>query len=327
MLTAMTNSQDSCRLAEVISALTTAQSILIISHLRPDADTIGSGLALGQALVALGKTVSVTWAGEDPLAPSLASLAGAELLVAAAASNSPAEVLVAVDCASEGRLGQLAERFVAEKTTINIDHHASNSFFATLNFVDAQANCTTELILQIIDALGLPLTEKLAEPLYAGLVTDTGSFRWGSAYAHVMAGRLLETGIDAAGLSRKLLDSHPVGWLALVSDTLASARVVSTAFGGLGLVYAVAKADVAEDLSWSDSESLIDLVRTVDGVEVAVVFKEIADDSWSVSLRAKGAVDVSALAQKFGGGGHINAAGYSAPVEIDRAITQLLAEV
>ncbi|MDF0532035.1 bifunctional oligoribonuclease/PAP phosphatase NrnA [Tsukamurella sp. 8F] len=311
-------------LVAVADALRSADSVAIMCHQRPDADTTGSALALRRTLGRLGIDASVSAPDGVPLPPALASLPGAE---AFGAPRAGAAVAVAVDCASAERLGDLQLAFEAAPVRLVIDHHRSNVGFGTVDVVDPTANCTTELILRLADALGVEPDQPTADCLYAGLVTDTGSFRWSNPDGHAIASRLLAAGAKGAELARTLLDSHPMGWLRLTARVLASATEVPSAFGGRGVVYSVCTADDLGDLPWDAAESLIDLLRTVDSAEVAALFKEGEPGRWSASLRAKADVDVSEFARGFGGGGHRLASGYSADGDADEVVRAFLARV
>jgi bifunctional oligoribonuclease and PAP phosphatase NrnA len=161
--------------------------------------------------------------------------------------------------------------------------------------------------------------------LYAGLTTDTGSFRWASASAYRLAARLVELGIDNAGITRSLMDTHPFAWLSMLSRVLGSAQLVPEAAAGRGLVYAVVTNQEWTTARPEEVESIVDIVRTTQQAEVAAVFKEIEPQHWSVSMRAKDAVDLSAVASTFGGGGHKLAAGYSTTGSLDEVVAALSA--
>ncbi len=156
-----------------------------------------------------------------------------------------------------------------------IDHHASNQLFGTANYVDPSADSTTMLVAELLDAWGKPIDASVAHCLYAGLTTDTGSFRWASARAHRLAARLLELGVDNAAISRTLLDTHPFSWLPMLARVLSSARLLPDAAGGRGLVYAVVGHQEWADARPEEVESIVDIVRTTSQAEVAAVFKEI----------------------------------------------------
>ncbi|VEG53871.1 exopolyphosphatase-like protein [Mycolicibacterium aurum] len=306
--------------AELLSA---AGSVSVICHVYPDADTIGAGLALALVLEDVGKDVEVSFAEPDTLPDSLHSLPGGHLLVAPQHLRRDADLLVTVDIPSVNRLGALHDLTV-DRDVLVIDHHVSNQMFGTANFVDPLADSTTVLIADLLDAWGKPIDAGVAHCLYAGLATDTGSFRWASPRAHRLAARLIDMGVDNAAVSRALLDTHPYAWLPMLSRVLGSAQLVTDALGGRGLVYAVVDHDELCQARPEEVESIVDIVRTTQQAEVAAVFKEIAPRQWSVSMRAK-TVNVSDIASTFGGGGHRLAAGYSTSGTADELVAALLA--
>jgi phosphoesterase RecJ-like protein len=309
--------------AGAVELMSDADTVAVIAHVHPDADTIGAGLALGLVLDNCGKRVEVSFAAPAALPESLASLPGCRLLVDPEVMRRDVDLVVTVDVPSVKRLGELSDLAVAGDEVLVIDHHASNDLFGTANFVDVSADSTTMMIADILDAWGKPIDTEVAHCIYAGLTTDTGSFRWASARALRLAARLVDAGVDNAAISRTLMDTHPFGWLPLLSRVLASAQLLPDAAGGQGLVYAVVSNQDWVGSRPEEVESIVDIVRTTQQAEVAAVFKEIAPQQWSVSMRAKAAVDLAAVASGFGGGGHRLAAGYSTTGAIDDAVASL----
>jgi bifunctional oligoribonuclease and PAP phosphatase NrnA len=306
--------------------LAAAASVSVVCHVYPDADTIGAGLALALVLDHAGKSVEVSFAAPAELPESLQSLPGGHLLVDPNAMRGDADLVVTVDIPSVNRLGALRELADPGREVLVIDHHASNQLFGTANYVDPSADSTTMLVAELLDAWGKPIEPSVAHCLYAGLTTDTGSFRWATARAHRLAARLVDLGVDNAAISRTLLDTHPFAWLPMLSRVLESAELVPDAAGGCGLVYAVVRHQEWAKARPEEVESIVDIVRTTQQAEVAVVFKEIEPRHWSVSMRAK-SFDLAAVASGFGGGGHRLAAGYSAEgsaVDVIKALIHAL---
>jgi phosphoesterase RecJ-like protein len=310
--------------AELLDA---AESVSVVCHVYPDADTIGAGLALALVLERSGKRVEVGFATPSVLPESLQSLPGGHLLVDPDAMRSDSDLVVTVDIPSVNRLGALRALADSGCEVLVIDHHASNQLFGTANYVDPSADSTTMLVAELLDAWGKPLDQRVAHCLYAGLTTDTGSFRWASARAHRLAARLLELGVDNASISRTLLDTHPFSWLPMLSRVLSSANLLPNAVDGLGLVYAVVGHQEWRDARPEEVESIVDIVRTTAQAEVAAVFKEIEPQHWTVSMRAKSEVDLAAVASAFGGGGHRLAAGYSATGSAEAVVKALETEL
>lgn len=332
-MTAVTPSADPAVAVEVLAA---ARSVTVLCHVQPDADTLGSGLALAQVLHRRGIPVQVSFAEPDELPASMRSLPGAEHLVPPAQVAAQVDLLVTVDCGSAGRLGALADRLDGAQTVLVIDHHRSNTRFGTVNLIDDTADSTTSVLTRVFDAWGADIDRDIAHCLFAGLVTDTGCFRWGGAASHLLADRLLATGIDGAGITRTLMDTHPFGWLSMLSRVLGSARLEPAAAHGAGLVYAFVHSADADGLRSEEVESVIDVVRTTAEADVAAVFKQSRTEPqrWMVSLRSRDsgvgtgdAVDVARVATRLGGGGHRYAAGYTTHGTSDDLVAALLAEL
>ncbi|MEU7629125.1 bifunctional oligoribonuclease/PAP phosphatase NrnA [Nocardia sp. NPDC049220] len=330
----MTTIRETAGLDAAVAALDAARSVSVICHVQPDADTIGSGLALALVLHRRGTPVWVSFAEPANLPMSMTALPGVRHLVAPAEVPAEVDLLVTVDCGSVGRLGALADRLPGAATTLVIDHHRSNTRFGAINLVDPGAESTTSVIARLLDAWGMPIDSEVAQCLYAGLVTDTGSFRWVRPGTHDLAERLLATGIDGAEIARTLLDTHPFGWLPMLSRVLGTAQLAPDVRGGVGLVYAfVRRADV-DGMRSEEIESVIDIVRTTAEAGVAAVFKEsrTVPNRWTVSLRSRDSgpntgdgIDVAEVATELGGGGHRFAAGYTAYGTPDDLVGALVA--
>jgi nanoRNase/pAp phosphatase (c-di-AMP/oligoRNAs hydrolase) len=291
--------------------------VTLLGHVRPDADALGSALALGRVLQQRGVTVRVSFGFPDEVPETLRGLDVGGLLVRPDQLPETEPLLVALDTPTLGRLGDLAAR-VARDTAVGgevlvVDHHASNMFYGTHHVVDETAEATAVLVMRLIDALGGELDEPIARCLYAGLVTDTSGFRRATPSTHQLASRLLEAGVDPDLVVREVVDDHPFAWLPMLSAVLAGATLEPEAAQGFGLVHAVVPREVAAMVRAEEVEAVIDVVRSIRDAGVAVVLKEAepADgvSVWQVSMRSVGKVDVSMAALALGGGGHRRAAG------------------
>lgn len=309
---------DAAGAAELLAA---ARSVLILGHVAPDADTVGAGLALALVLQREGTGVQVSFS--DAVPESLNALPGCESVVSPDEVRTDPDLVVTVDTPSVNRLGELTD-LTGARNVLVVDHHKSNTLFGTANFVDTQADSTTMLVAEILDAWGKPIDIDVARCLYAGLSIDTGSFRWASPRGLRLTARLVEVGVDNAAMSRLLHDTHPFVWLPLLSRVLSTARLVPEAAGGAGLVYVVVTHPDWLAHRSEEVESIVDIVRTTGEAEVAAVFKEVAPRRWSVSMRAK-RFDLSTVAARFGGGGHTLAAGYTAQGPIEDVLAALTA--
>lgn len=308
-----------------IGLLEQARAVTVLCHRAPDPDTVGSGLALAIVLARRGVDVRVSFDGPAGIPDSMREMPGREHLVPADAVHEAADLVVAVDCGGRERLGDLAGCLDRARSSLVIDHHLSNTRFGDVNVVDPGAVSTTAVLADLFDEWGIPIDAELAKPLYAGLVSDTGSFKWATPASHLLAHRLLATGIDGSSITRELLDTHPFGWLPMLGTVLKSARLLPYV-GGHGLVYAVVTLDDARDLRPAEVESVVDIVRTVGDADVAAVLKQTID-GWAVSLRSRATVDVSRIAVALGGGGHRHAAGYSCTGDVSDVLRALVARM
>jgi len=291
--------------------LRTATDVTLLGHVNPDADALGSALALGLALRKRGATVRVSFGPPAEVPESLRGLDRAGLVVPATEVPAAPELLVALDAGSAARLGWLEDRVGTSGNVLVVDHHASNTRYGTHHVVDETAEATVVLVLALIDELGVPLDADIAHCLYAGLVTDTSSFRRATAATHRTAARLVEAGAEPAVIARELMDGHPFAWLPMLARVLGRAVLEPESAAGHGLVHtAVTLADMT-GVRLEEVESVVDILRTTSEAEVALVIKEMAPGEWSGSLRAKSVVDVRAVAVGLGGGGHRLAAGFT----------------
>ncbi|WP_232797234.1 DHH family phosphoesterase [Blastococcus atacamensis] len=309
-------------LAEAADARAT---VVLSGHVQPDADALGSTLALAEGLRRRGARVLATFPGPFTLPASLGWIPGAEGLVPSGSVPSSPDVFVSLDAASPGRLGELAPLLERARTSVVVDHHASNPGFGQLRVVDPAAPATVTLVADLLDGLGVTLDEHLATCLYAGLAADTGSFRFGSTRpeTHELAARLLSTGIDHAAISRRLFDTAPFGWLGLLSAVTGRATLEPEVGAGLVWTWSSTAEAGEHGLAGEQLEALVDVIRSAEEADVACVLKGQADGSWTVSLRSRGGTDVARVAMALGGGGHRAAAGYTSSLDREGTVAAL----
>jgi phosphoesterase RecJ-like protein len=314
---------------DVVQRLRAADEVALACHVGPDGDALGSMLALGLALRSLGKRVVASWGGEPFEVPSSYSfLPGLDLLVPAPRFPAAPALLVTLDTGSPDRLGSLVDRTRTAGCCIVVDHHPSNTRFGTLHLVDGTAAATAVLVAELLDRLGVPLTEDLAVPLYTGLITDTGVFRYAATTpsVHGLAARLLATGIRHDEITRAIYDTVPFEYVRLLGSVCERSVLEVDAVRGRGLLWSTIPADdlVAAKLGLADVEGVIDVLRTAQEAEVSVVLKgDPVEGGWKVSLRSKGAIDVGQICTALGGGGHRFAAGFTASEEPARVLARL----
>jgi phosphoesterase RecJ-like protein len=311
---------------KAISAIAESESVLLLAHVTPDADALGSALGLGLALQGMGKQVQVT-VGEPSFSTpkSLSFLPGTELICAPENLN-PVDLVISCDVSSDARLGSAKLILEEAAVSIAIDHHPSFTGFGTIHLVDPKAAATAEIVLELIDRLELPITKEIAGAIFSGLTTDTGSFKYQSTTSHTLrtAARLLDTGIDSAKLSRLLFDDEPLVALVMMGDAVSRATLVPEAASGQGLVYTSVSLEQRPGLDELAVERVIESLRKTSEAEVAAVLKQADDGHWKVSLRSKTTVDVGAIANELGGGGHKHASGYSSTFDLGETIAQLI---
>jgi phosphoesterase RecJ-like protein len=309
--------------AAAVELLTGAQDVTLVAHVRPDADALGSALALGIVLARRGATVRVSFAAPSQAPESLLGLDVLGLLVPPTEVPAAPELLVMCDTAAPGRLGSLADRLATARRSLLIDHHASNPGFGAVRVLDPAAEATVVLVHRILTAMAAPIDEAVARCLYAGLFTDTVGFRTAGPAAHRMAAELLEAGVQVESLLAPMTDTHPFEWFAALADVLRAAVLDPAAAGGRGLVSAVVPAELMARFRPEELDGIIDRIRTAAEAEVAAVLKQVGPRRWSVSMRAKGAVDVAAAAVALGGGGHPKAAGFTRDGDPDVILGEL----
>ncbi|WP_405094879.1 bifunctional oligoribonuclease/PAP phosphatase NrnA [Micromonospora sp. NBC_01412] len=306
--------------------------VLLICHVNPDGDALGSMLGFGLGLRQLGvRRLQATFPGPPEVPEPIRGLPGMDLLVPEADADPAPELVVCFDAASESRLGGLVDRLETAGAALVLDHHASNTRFGGINLVDPRAAATSVLAEELLTRLGVTLDAAIAECLYVALTTDTGSFRFEATTpaVHELAARLLATGIRPGDISRRVFDTRPFGAVRLFGEVLCRARLEPLAAGGHGLVWTYATLD---DLARHDQrpyvlEALIDSVRCTAEADVSCVVKQVRPAEWAVSMRSKGAVDVSRVAVALGGGGHRLAAGFTGRGTVEDVVAGIRTEL
>lgn len=291
-------------LSDAVAFLTKYDSFLLMAHVAPDGDTLGSCLALQKLLQQLGKQAWVVC--DDPLPHLYAFLPGADGLLAPDAAVD-AQAFVAVDCADVGRTGSQWAR-VGERPSLCIDHHITNPGFADVNHIEDCA-ATGELITLLYDAFGQPINPEVGACLYTAIATDTGNFAYSSVTPRTFAlmGKVMESGFDLPECNRLIYRNQRLQKLRMTARTVENAKLYRD---GQVIVATLSKAETeAVDGLKADAEGIIDSLRDVETVVVACFLREEGASEVKLSLRAKDRVDCAALARAYGGGGHLRAAG------------------
>jgi phosphoesterase RecJ-like protein len=287
------------------SLLRANQRFLILSHVNPEPDTIGAALSFYHYLKALGKQVSVYNA--DGVPSFIRFMPHAEIIKTTLSATN-FDVAICVDAGSTDMLGEHFSAF-KKKITINIDHHRTNTMYGDLNIVDPGASATCELIYTLFKKAGIPLDRTVAALLLAGIIYDTGSFRYRNTTSKTLkaASELIGLGADIGDISEKLYENQSLGRLKLLKMVLDTLELSSD--GRIASVELTRSMYAATGTTKEDSEGMIDYPKSINGVVVAVLFREVGQDKYKISLRSKQNVNISDIAEGFGGGGHKNAAG------------------
>lgn len=313
--------------SEIAQALREHESFIIMSHVRPDGDAIGSQLALGHALEEMGKTVH--YVNEDGLPENLAFLPHSDRITQPKGEVLDVEVAIALDCATKPRLGDNALKAASiAKLWINMDHHKSNPSYGDLNFIDSSSPATGQILYNFITAEDLPLSDVTRDAIYVAVSTDTGSFQYSgtTVETYEMAADLVRRGLKVGEINAKTYDSHPYRRVELTRRLLNT--LVMADNGRMADWRLEYKTQEELGLKPEDSEGLIDMIRAIQGVEIAVFFEELSCGQIRVSMRSKNpAVDVCEVAKVFGGGGHALAAGIRTEGTLEGVREQVLAEL
>ncbi|TDE55850.1 bifunctional oligoribonuclease/PAP phosphatase NrnA [Nonomuraea mesophila] len=304
-----------------------ADEVAMACHVTPDGDALGSMLAVAFTLRSMGKRVVTSFGDHHFVVPRLLRfLPGQEMLVPPEEFPESPDLMITFDSSTFQRLGLLGASTARAREVIVVDHHPSNEGeFGTLSLIDSTAAATAMLAEELIYRLGGQLDRDIATCLYAGLVTDTGSFRYSTTTpaVHHMAARLVATGLRTDEIARELWDRSPFGYLKVLAGALE--RV--TLEDGLVWTYVSQVDRAAYGLPYSELEGVIDILRRTDEAEVAVVLKEDDQGYWQVSTRSKGNVDVAAVCAALGGGGHHNAAGYTSQDSVEDTMVKFRREL
>ncbi len=297
--------------------------VLLLGHSNPDGDQLGSLLGLGLALGDAGW--GVTMAGPDPVPEPLRFLPGSELFRHWLAPRGPFALVVVCDCPNPARTCGLLEGAAGPATcVVNIDHHLDNSRYGTVNWVDAGASAAGEMVVDLVEALGLKITPQVATNLFTAIQTDTGSFRYANASAKAFrtAADLVLRGADPALVAARLYETRCPESLALLGRLLQNIQVSQD---GLIAWLALPLGSVPE--AFLQAEDLVSYPRSIARVKVGILLRETERGRVKVSLRAKGEVPVNAVAARFGGGGHPNAAGCTLEGTLEEATAEVLGAV
>ncbi len=296
---------------ELLKQLRAGHRFLLISHMNPDGDAIGSSLGLARVLRSLGKG-AVIW-NHDEVPKLYRPLSGSNRIHTGpeppAGYPETFDAVIALECPSLDRTG--VESLLGELPVLNIDHHLGNEHYGKVNWVDTAAPSLGEMIYRIARGLMVEIDEQTATALYLTIVTDTGGFRFSNSTpaAFEAAGSLVAEGAKPEQVAQWLYESQPESAIRLLSEMLPSLEIHD---GRIATAIITTEMFAKVKATTGDTEGLIDYPRSISGVEGAAIIRQISDEHYKVSLRSRGEVDVEKIARRNGGGGHRNAAGFKA---------------
>lgn len=289
----------------IISKLNDAQSMIILTHINEDPDALGSSFALAQAMRSIGKKSDICVSGKIE---TRLDFMGSDYEIYDPNKAYDYDLCVCVDCGDIGRLGDRKTIFDHVKNTISIDHHYSNTYYASENYVEGDASSAGQIIYKLLKEMRVTITKEIASQLYTAICSDTGCFKYSNVSSETMyaAGELIGYGINHAEIARLLFESEPLWAVELKAEV--SSNITSCYDGRLRIVTAEKALYKKYNIPEKDMPNLVDIPRMIENTEVAVCLKE-QSDGIRVNLRSNGDFDVSALALRLGGGGHKKAAG------------------
>lgn len=307
---------------KVIETIKNHKRFLLISHENPDGDAVGSVLGLYFGLKKLKKSVIPVL--PDPV-PKIYSFLNGSCEIKQDFELDEIEVAIVLDCADIGRVENLKKKLTKIPKKINIDHHSSNFSFGEINYIDPKSSSTSELVLKILNKLNIKIDKDISYALYTGLMTDTGGFRFANTNLNTFkaATFLVKNGADPFYISEMVYSMKPLKALKLLGRALEKLKKEN------GIIYSILTLDDFKefDAEEEDAEGVVEFLNKSNEANIAILFKQKNSGFYKVSLRSKGDIDVKDIAIKFGGGGHMNAAGFDIKEDPKRVLEKILLEL
>ncbi len=299
-----------------------SNSIVILTHEHPDGDAVGSSLAFMHALKKIGKNVDVVIPGVHRM---YSVLPGFEEIKEACADDYNYDLCIALDSSDLERLHDCRSIFEKTKNTIVVDHHITNQNFGDVNYVNAVASSTCQNLLVVFAYMDIAISKDIASCIYAGILTDTGGFRYNvQTETFEFVSMLLETGIDNVKIYRNLFDLTSFPRTKLLGRALDRLELLCD--NKVAFTY-ITKQDEEEcGTTDGDQEGIVNYGRNIEGVEVSIFVREL-EDKRKISLRSNEYLDVSLIATKYGGGGHMKAAGIGTDMSLEVIKQTLISEI
>ncbi len=315
----------------ILDHLNRSRTVLVVSHVHPDGDAIGALLAVGLALKAMQKTVCMY--NESPIPAVYRFLSGVGDIVRELESPEIFDTVVVLDCGDLERIGKAAKILPSQSVLINIDHHITNTRFGHLQLIEPEACATAELVFRLIRSLPVTIDSAMASAIYTGILTDTGSFRFSNTNqkSFAICAEMIQAGANAYEVAQHVYGTYSLGRIKLLNLALDSLEISPN--GRLSIMTLTQRMMAETGTRSEDIDGMINYARRIEEVKVAALIHETGAGApggpagashYHVSLRSDGAVDVSQIAARFGGGGHINAAGFSTEATLSQLKQQII---
>ena len=313
-------------LDHIVGALRAGSRFLVTSHVSPDGDAIGSVLGIAHLLRGMGKT-AVTCALEDDVPRVYTWLDGADAIVKPDAVSGAYDTAVLIDAHAADRTGTVADLIARADRFVVIDHHLVERADGHVRWIDPTYAAAGEMVYDLIMRAGVPLTKAAAECIYTAQTTDTGSFRYSNttARSHRIAAVLMDSGINIRAITERVIDTMSRGKYGLLQRVLGRIRFLADGAAAYADIY---NSDLAETGALpEDTDGLINYLRNIDGVRVAIIFREAKDGKTKVSFRTQPDLNAADICRVFGGGGHAVAAGATLDCPVAEARERVLAHL
>jgi len=324
MMRKMRGMKKNSTIKEIRDKLMDANSVLIFPHILMDGDTLGSSIALARGLRKMGKAVYVII--EDEIPAYLKFLDDGSCTFDQDIIKTP-DISISVDCTDTERFVLRKEKFFSSGGTLSIDHHKTSEFFADMNYVDADAAATAEIIYELLHEMGTSIDKLAGEAIYAGILTDTGKYQYANtrAESHRITVELFEKGIDSYYVNRMLYQNNRIEKLYIAGKIFTTLKAMAD--GKAVMAYVTREMLAESGALLEDTEGISEVLRNISGVELSIFAKETGQAETKFSMRSKMWVDVSEISAKYKGGGHTNAAGCTIMKPINEAMKMIEADV
>lgn len=309
----------------IIEEIKKAKKIAIFPHVSADGDSIGSSLALHLALKKIGISSDVIT--EETISHNYSFLEGSKEAIVYTNNNNKYDIAIAIDCGDIERIGHRYEVFENAIATINIDHHPTNKEFAIYNYIDVSVSSVGEIIYQIIKLMGIDIEKSIAEALYVAISTDTGGFRYSNttAITHQIIADLINSGVNVANISQRIFDTISLEKSKLIAAAISSIEILER--GKIAFITISKDAFEKTGANECDFDGIADIGRNIEGVEVAVSFRQLDDKVTKINFRSKNYVDVATIACLYKGGGHHRAAGATVGTSLEELKEMVLKDL